>query len=286
MGRRVRVQIPFDDSTYRYAGNELKEKWQRLHGGDREPLPDAPRITRLAKGNAELAAFIEHHGGAAAVAGTLQDAWREFHAGSFQRAIEIGSGLEALGAPAANKAAAIQAASMPTGAAGAEQILKAAVRRGEQALAQLPDAANVQYTLALVLGRLSQRISVLKALAEGLAGRVRVLLERTLELEPRHADAHIALGLYHAEIVGKLGTLAARLTYGASAKAAIEHFRHALKLAPGSAIAHIEYAQGLLLLDARAHRAQADQLYERAAACKPADAMEALDVERARRALA
>jgi tetratricopeptide (TPR) repeat protein len=112
---------------------------------------------------------------------------------------------------------------------------------------------------------------------------VRKHLEETLKLEPRHAEAHIALGLYHAEVVAKLGALMARLTYSASQDAALEHFNRAIKLVPGSPIAHMEYAHGLLLLDARGNRDLAVELYEQAASCEPADAMEALDVERAKR---
>src|SRR5450759_1023920 len=78
------------------------------------------------------------------------------------------------------------------------------------------------------LGRYSQRITILRALAEGLAGRVQSHLQRALALAPRHAEAHVALGLYHAEIVNKLGSLAASLTYGASRDKAIEHFQHAI----------------------------------------------------------
>jgi tetratricopeptide (TPR) repeat protein len=283
MGRNARASAHV--SVFRYAAAALRDQWERLHHGDREPFPDAKRFTRLARGDADLRSWLEEQGGAAAVAERVQEAWREFHAGNFRRAIELGDKLGAVGAAAANKAAAIHAASLPPGAAGALQMLQAAIRRGEQAVSQLPREPNAHYMLALVLGRYSQRISILKALADGLAGRVRTLLERTLELEPKHADAHIALGLYHAEVVGKIGSLVAGLTYGASAKAAIQHFRRAIELAPRSAIAHVEYATGLLLLDARAHRAEADELYERAAAVEPADAMDALDVERARQAL-
>jgi tetratricopeptide (TPR) repeat protein len=175
---------------------------------------------------------------------------------------------------------------MAPAATGALKILQAAAKRGEEAVDQLPDVANSHYMLALVLGRYSQRISILQALAEGLGGRVRELLERTLELEPRHADAHIALGLYHAEIVGRLGGLVAGMTYGASQSAALKHFERALELAPEAPIAHVEYAQGLLLLDARAHRTRATELYRQAAECEPLDAMDRLDIERARRALA
>ena len=144
----------------------------------------------------------------------------------------------------------------------------------------------LDYMLALAMGRHSQRISILKALADGIATQVRSHLEATLKLEPRHAEAQIALGMYHAEIVAKIGSLLAGLTYGASRDASMEHFRHAIKLTPGSPIAHIEYANALMLLDARANREQANEHYARAAAIVPADAMEELDVQRAQRHLA
>ncbi len=51
---------------------------------------------------------------------------------------------------------------------------------------------------------------------------------------------------------------------------------------PKSAIAQIEYANGLILLFGKSRLAEATKLYEAAAACDPADAMERLDVERAK----
>lgn len=263
----------------------LRDRWDRLHAGDREPFPDAPRVTRLTRKHAGFASWVEVHGGPETVGEGVQAAWTAFHAGDFVRAIEGGGRLGALGATAANKAAAIHSLYASANQGRVLKLLEAAVQRAEQAIAQLPDYANAHYTLALALGRYSQRISIVQALADGLATRVRHHLEETLRLEPGHAEAHIALGLYHAEVVGKLGALMARLTYGASEDRSLEHFRRAIRLIPRSPIAHMEYAHGLLLLDGKGNREQARELYEHAAACEPADAMEALDVERARRGL-
>lgn len=260
-------------------------RWDRLHEGDREPYPDTAQVTRIAKKHTAFASWVAAHGGAAGIAAAVQDAWHEFHAGEFIHAIEIGGKLGALGATAANKAAAIYALHADRSEARALKLLKAAVERAQRAVEMLPDYANAHYTLALALGRYSQRTSILQALADGVATRVRAALERALELEPRHAEAHVALGLFHAEIVSKLGSLVARFTYQASQEAAIEHFRRALRLAPRSPIAHIEYAHGLLLLDAAANRPEALALYAKAAAFEPADAMERLDIEGAKRGL-
>ncbi len=265
------------------AGAGLRSRWERLHRGDCEPWPDAQRIERLAGKERAFAAFLERYAGPEALARELQSAWEEFHAGEFRAAIEHGERLGALGASVANKAAAVCTLYAPAGAPEALATLEAAVTRAEAAVETLPDYPNAHYLLALVLGRYSQRISILKALAEGLAGRVRSHLERTLKLEPRHAEAHLAFGLYHAEIIGKLGALAAALTYGASRDAALEHFGRAARLAPDSPIVLMEHANGLLLLDAQRNRDEARALYREAAALAPADAMERLDIERAQR---
>jgi tetratricopeptide (TPR) repeat protein len=280
-----RSQRTSGDGDCRYLGDELRAHWDELHAGDIEPFPDERQIRKWAKRDASFAAWAEQNGDVETIALGVQDAWREFHAGEFQRAINLGSRLGPLGASAANKAAAIWVSSMAQDAERALTLLTAAADRGEQAIKVMPRSANTHYMLALVLGRYSQRVSIARALAEGLGGRVRTLLERAIELEPRHADAHIAFGLYHAEIVAKLGALAARLTYGATQSAALDHFRHAHRLAPKSPIAYLEHAHALLLLDVSGNRAEAERLYAQAAACHPRDAMERLDVARAARGL-
>ena len=129
---------------------------------------------------------------------------------------------------------------------------------------------------------LSQGISVTKALAQGLGGKVRDALKKAIELQPRHADAHIALGAFHAEVIDKVGAMIGGVTYGAKRDEGLRLFRKAIELNPDSAIARIEYANGLVLLDGKKALAEAEKLYAEAAACEPMDAMERLDVETAR----
>jgi hypothetical protein len=236
----------------------------------------------MAKSDDEAGDCVERNGGPAGVVSILEDAWRAFHSGDFGRAMQLGGKLGAVGCAVAGKAAAIHTLYVEKNQRKRLEILRNAMESGETAVSQLPDYANAHYTLALVLGRYSQRISILEALGAGLGGRIRKHLERTLELEPKHAEAHVALGLYHAELVKTLGGLAARLTYGASGEAAVEHFKRAVRLVPASAIARVEYAHGLSLLDAATHREEVAELCAQAASCKPRDMMEQLDIERAR----
>jgi tetratricopeptide (TPR) repeat protein len=247
--------FPYEQEPYSYEGDALRKSWERLHRGDREPFP----------GDAKL-----------------QAAWRAFHRGDFAEAVALGSKLKAAGATVANKAAAVAATYLVDDDKAAIKLLLEAAARADAATRESPGDANAWYMQAFVLGRYAQRVSVVKALAEGIGGKVRKALDRALALEPKHADAHIALGLYHAEIIDKVGALAGRLTYGADADESVEHFEKALKQNPGSAIAHMEYANGLLMLHGDRKKKQAVELYRKAAACKPADAMERLDAEQAK----
>ena len=83
-------------------------------------------------------------------------------------------------------------------------------------------------------------------------------------------------------MIDKVGSLVGGLTYGAKKHIGVEHFETALKLNPDSAIARIEFANGLAMMFGNARIKDAERYYQEAAACVPADAMEWLDVESAR----
>ena len=91
---------------------------------------------------------------------------------------------------------------------------------------------------------------------------------------------------YQAEVIDKVGALVGGMTYGAKKDSALEHFQRSLKIHPDAAIARIEYANGLIMLFGKSRMAEAEKLYQEAAACKPVDAMEWLDVEHAKAELA
>jgi len=62
----------------------------------------------------------------------------------------------------------------------------------------------------------------------------------------------------------------------------VKLFEKAIKLNPAAAIAYMEYGNGLLMIEGDRKQSEAVKLYGKAAACKPADAMERLDVEQAK----
>ncbi|MBL8302123.1 MAG: hypothetical protein JNM26_05060 [Ideonella sp.] len=246
--------FPHDAAAFTYDAATLKKKWARLHQGDAEPLP---------KDAASL------------------NAWALYHAGEFQKAVEAGLKAGGSGLVAANKAQAIYATYLEKSDKNKLSLFMEVAERAEAQVAAEPDNPNAHYMMAFALGRYSQGISVAKALSQGLGGKVKAALERTIALQPKHADAHIALGAFHAEVIDKVGSLLGR-TQGASKDTGLAMFKTALKLNPTSAIAMVEYANGMVMLEGDKRMKEATKLYEQAAACEPMDAMEALDVEMAK----
>ena len=270
--------FPHDAKGYAYAGDALKKAWPKLHAGDCEPFPDAKRAAALSKAAGKAAPKLD----ADALAAALQDAWRAFHRGDFKAAHDAGVALGPIGASVAVKALGIHATYLVDDEGERLKRYEQAATLAEAAVKALPDEANSHYRHAFALGRYSQGLSIAKALKMGIAGKVRAALETTLELAPKHAEAHTALALYHAEIINKIGAMIGGLTYGAKAAEAEKHIREAVKLTPASPIAHIEHGNVLLLLDEARNEDAAAEAYERAAKCKPLDAMEALDAAWAR----
>jgi tetratricopeptide (TPR) repeat protein len=262
-----------------YSGDKLLKAWKELHAGDGEPFPDDKRAAALIKAAGKAAPKGMD---AKAVASALQEAWRGFHAGDFKAAFDAGEKLGPVGASVAVKALGIHATYLVDDEGEQESRYQRAAAIAETAMKALPDEANSHYRHAFALGRYSQKLSIAKALKMGLAGKVRQSLDNALELDAKHAEAHTALALYHAEIIGKIGALIGGMTYGAKAAEAEKHIKTALKLTPDSPIAHLEHGNMILLLQGDKGEDAAATAYEKAAKLKPRDAMESLDARHAR----
>jgi tetratricopeptide (TPR) repeat protein len=232
----------------------LKALWPQLHRGDAEPFP-------------KLAAVL--------------DAWRLFHAGDFKAAMAAGLKVGGDGITVANKAQAIHANYLEKNEKAKLDAFLAVAARAEAQQASQPNNPNAFYLQAYALGRYSQGISIAEALVQGLGIKIKAALERAIELQPKHADAHVALGAFHAEVIDKVGRLLAR-GQGADARTGLQLFDTALKLNPKSAITLMECANGYVMLEGDKRMAEAESLYAQAAALQPLDAMDRLDIEMAK----
>ena len=246
-------KFPHDQKAITYTGDALKKNWEALHKGDGEPYPkDA----------------------------ALQEAWRQFHAGNFADAAVSGEGHTV-----AIKATSIYATHLEKKDAAKIKFYQDAMAMATALMKSDAKNPNAHYQYAYAAGRYSQSISIMKALKEGYGGKIKAALETTLKLDPKHAEAHTAMGAYHAEIIDKVGAMMGKLTYGANKDASVEHYEKAIKLNPASPIAQIEHANGLLMLFGDKQEDKAVKLYEKAAKMKGRDAMEVLDIEMAKNEL-
>ena len=240
---------------YTFDAASVKKNWARLHQGDCEPLP---------KEAAVLAA------------------WVLFHNGEFEKAAVAGLKAGGAGLSVANKATCIYANYLETKEKTKLELFMEVAERAEAQQDSEPQNANAFYWQAYALGRYGQGISVAKALAQGLGGKVKNALEQTIKLQPKHADAHIALAAFHAEVIDKVGSLIGGMTYGAKKDVGLRLFKEALTLNPTSAIGMVEFANGMVMLEGDKKMKDATKLYEQAAASQAFDAAERLDVEMAK----
>jgi len=249
------TKFPYTNKKYSYTEASLKKAWGRLHKGDVEPFPKDANVIA---------------------------AWIAYHAGDYQKAAELGSRLGDAGTTVINKATAIYATYLEENEKNKMALFQEVAHRAQAQQEKEPKNPNAYYWQAYALGRWAQSVSIAKALAQGVGPKVKAALETTLKLAPKHADAHIALGSYHAEVIDKIGAVVGGLTYGANKDIGLKAYQTALKLNPDSAIARIEYANGLVMLEGKKALNEAEALYAEAAQSDPLDATERLDVEQAK----
>ncbi|MET0321575.1 MAG: hypothetical protein ABW069_12720 [Duganella sp.] len=254
----VWTAFPYPDPAFRHTPDSLRAAWPVLHSGDLEPFPTHP---------------------------SLVQAWIAFHAGEFERAARLGLDVGVNGYAVAHKAICIYTQYLETSPRKKIATFECVAERCERQQREQPDNPSGWYWHGYALGYYSTGISVVKALAQGLGAKVRHSLETTVRLAPGRADAHVALGVYHTEIIDKVGAMIGGLTYGVKKDEGYRQFETALQLNPDSAIARLEYGRALLMLDGKRKAAEAMAMIEHAANITARDAVERLDVAAAHQEL-
>ena len=238
-------------AVFNFDRKSVRRHWSRLHAADQEPLPQSP---------------------------ALLDAWALFHNGAFEAAFDAGCALGLVGATVANRACCTYAAHLEHDAEVRLQLYAQVAERAAEQLEAAPDHANAHYLQAFALDRYSQGISVAKAMAQGLGGTIKNALETAIRLQPQHAEACVALGTFHAEMIDKVGVLIGSMAFGAKRDRSLNLFAQGLTLQPNFPQGLVDYALALVMLDGEPRRKEAEQLYARAAAAQPKDALDCLHI--------
>jgi tetratricopeptide (TPR) repeat protein len=245
----------YSGRVFDYSGDKLKQHWLQLHAGNLEPWPEDDAV---------------------------QDAWRAYHEGRFADAVVLGQQAGDAGLVAAAFATTIDAQYLAD-ENDKEALLKQAIELAEKALESNPNSSNAYYMYAVTVGRYSQFVNIIEALAQGIATKIKDAIVHCLELQPGHIEGLVTFAGWNAEIVDKAGAMMANLTYGAKKQQALELFEKSMAKEIQSPIPAIEMAYGLLLMYGDLERDQAAALLDSAIALEPIDAMQALDIEKARR---
>jgi tetratricopeptide (TPR) repeat protein len=248
-------------TAYPYAGSNnfdasiISKQWKKLHAGDLEPLPTNPQVLQ---------------------------AWIHFHNGDFHKAATLGHELGYVGLSVYCKATCTYATYLEKHEDRRLELFLQVAKLAEQWAMEQPENFNAHYWWAFALGRYSQGLSVAKALAQGLDNKVKSQLENVIRQQPRHADAHLALGNFHAETIDKVGSLIGAMAYGVNKDIGLKLFTRAIQLNNESPRCMVEHARALLMLEGDKMMDEATTLYQLAARTRPRDAMERLEVEMAK----
>ena len=245
--------------AFSFDTTRLKRNWSKLHACDGEKLPSCAQVLA---------------------------AWGQFHSGRFQEAVVTAMDAGPAGYSVAAKATCVYASYLEPSEKNRQALFLDVARRAAEQCSADPRNASAYYWHGYALGRYSQGISVAKALAQGIGGKVKKALETAIALHPTHADAHVALAAFHAEVIDKVGALIAAMTYGVRKDTSLALFAKALALGPKSPYVLIEAAHGRLLLEGESQATATHALYAQALRLKPRDAQEQLLQDVARKALA
>lgn len=261
---------------FSFRGDDLKRAWKRLHASDLEPWPDSERAALL------LAIPDPPPLSATALARDLQQAWRSYHEGDFDQARAIGMSLGPAGASVTLKAASIEVRHQLVDAPAQRERCHALESMAEGLSIGLPGEANSHYRMAYLMEcQFETSPTATHAVCQQLQA-LHDALCHALQAAPRHGEAQLALGVFHATAIRRLGAIDAKACCGASAIAAEHHLEAARRLMPASPMAWLETGRALLALHHDRYGAAAREAFKRASKLMPLDASDALDIALAR----
>lgn len=251
----VHSMVLTPSQTPRWDRRKLLRHWPHLHASDREAVPDSA---------------------------PLLEAWRQFHSGRFREAALAGLELGGRGHWVAYKAMCVYASYLEPSEKQQQSLFQEVARRASDDCARNPSDASAHYWQGYALARYCEGISVAKALAMGIGSKIKQALETSIALQPERADAYVALAMFHADIIDKVGALIAHMTYGVRKDTGLALFTKALSLCPRSPYILVAAAQGRSMLESGTRDAGSQALYAHALRMTACDPHEALLLELAR----
>lgn len=277
--------FPLDQSAYDFSGTKLQEQWPVLTRGFNYPFPDAAKVTEMAQRYPELREQTAFNGDAEAYSQALQDVWRDMFRGDYAKAKAKGLKLGPAGQVPAMFAQVTYALYLEPNTERKHQLLEEVISRTDAAGELVQADTLAQFGRAYAKARLGEELPIGTVLKRGYTSQIPDELEQLLKQDQQHAFALATLGGYHAGVIRKVGSMMARMTYGANKGDMEKYFAQSMAVVDDIPISHFEYANALTYVYGDDEQRKVIDHLRLAANLKPRYAMEALEVELAKKLL-
>ena len=288
--------FPQDQSAYDYSGDKLRSAWPQLTRGfgTNYPFPDAAWVIKMAKQNPQALeqslatgmAFTGKPEEAAAYAAQLQDVWRLMFRGDFAQAKADGLKLGVGGQVPAMFAQVTYALFLAPDQASKQKLLEEVISYTDQAGELVNADPMAMFGRVYAKARLGEDLPIAVVLKRGYTSQIPDELDALLKKSPNQPYALALYGGYHAGVIRKVGAFVGNMTYGVDDDKMEQFFARSFKQANNLPIGHYEYANALTYVYGDDEHAKALKELQAAAAIKPINAMEALEVAHAKKLLA
>lgn len=286
------LPYPAELPAFDYSGQRLQHAWPRLMAGPQLPYPDLhwlqqrlrqyPQIeqrtlTLAAEPHAHPALTAYAAGNPEPLLSALQNVWRLHYQGDFRAAWELGMQLGPSGAVPALYSRLMYATLLVTDPAEKLRLLQEAANQSETLLPLAADDAFARFGLLYAHARILELLDTGEATASGLLSPTQEALQQLRRQYPHNPLYAATLGGIHAGVVARVGSLIGRLTYGSTAKRAIDAFEQALAQQPALPVIYYEYAKALGQMAADDYHERRLSLLRQCAALTVYSAEEALN---------
>ncbi len=277
--------FPYDPQQFDYKGESLEENWFMLNRSTDYPFPNALYLREILNANSNLKLVTPEFSSIEQLAQDLQQTWREFFKGNYQKAARLGYALGPLGHGVAFYSQATYALRLEDDKDKRHALWEDIIERHEQSAALTQHDIMSRYFAFYSMARLSEEISAPVVLTRGYMDTMSRELASMIKSEPYNVFVLAAKGSMDAGIVRKMGSLMGRIAYGASDEIVENYYASALGQNRLIANVHLEAAQSLLYIHKRKALDRALEQMQIAASIKPISAMEALDSFHAKKLL-
>ncbi len=160
-------------------------------------------------------------------------------------------------------------------------LFEQAMELANKAIQANPNNSEAYLELARAMGRHSHQICKLKAATENYAKKTRQAIENAIRINPESASAYVSLGRWHVGIIARVGSIVARVTFGAKKKEVVASFERAIELNPETKADYLKIAIGYEALDYKKYQDKVHDILKQAIELPATDAYDRIMHEEA-----